>query len=151
MAHRPLPKLPIITLAKNSVLLPGAVLRIPVLPSRTDIRALLSDIRRLDEVNIVCVPLSSPYLTKTGQNTIEDVKQIDINSQKKRLDVNPATVTPDDIFGYGVAAQIRGVEGRGTGEFALLVEGISRVSIDKIISVKPYMEAEVTYQYDDSK
>lgn len=70
---------------------------------------------------------------------------------KDRLDINPTNATKDDIFGYGVAAQIKGVEGRGTGEFALLVEGISRVSVDKVFSEKPYMEAEITYHYDDSK
>lgn len=45
---------------------------------------------------------------------------------------DPASAAKGDLFGYGVAAKISGVEGRGTGEFALLVEGIARVRIDNI-------------------
>ena len=67
----------------------------------------------------------------------------------ERLDVNPSSATREDLFGYGVAAKISGVEGRVTGEFALLVEGIARVRIDKLTQERPFVEAEVTYEYDD--
>jgi ATP-dependent Lon protease len=50
-----------------------------------------------------------------------------------------------------VAAKISGVEGRGTGEFALIVEGVARLRIDKITQERPFFEAEVTYKYDESK
>lgn len=150
MAPEPTTRLPIIPLLKNTVLLPGVVLRLPVPPSRIDIRALLPNIQRLDHINIVCVPLNSPYLTKTGQKTIEDLKkEIEGEALKERLDINPASATKDDLFRYGVAARIRGVEGKGSGEFALLVEGVCRVSIDKIVSERPFFEAEITYIYDD--
>ena len=142
-------RLPVIPLIKNTVLLPGIVLRIPVPVTRIDIRALLPNIQRLDSINIVCVPLNSPYLTKIGQKTIKDLKDTEIKVLQERLDVNPASATKDDLFGYGVAARIRGVEGKGSGEFALLVEGVCRVSIDKIVSERPFFEAEVTYKYDD--
>ena len=56
-----------------------------------------------------------------------------------------------DLYGYGVAAKISGVEGRGTGEFALLVEGVARIKIDHITQDKPFFAAEVTYEYDDGK
>lgn len=68
-----------------------------------------------------------------------------------RLDINPSSATRDDLFGYGVAAKISGVEGRGTGEFALLVEGVARVRIDKLFQERPFFEAEVTYEYDEGK
>jgi ATP-dependent Lon protease len=65
--------------------------------------------------------------------------------------VNPVNATKADLFGYGVAARISGVEGRGTGEFALLVEGVARVRIDKLTQERPFFEAEVTYEYDEGR
>jgi ATP-dependent Lon protease len=69
----------------------------------------------------------------------------------ERLDINPSSATREDLFGYGVAAKISGVEGRGTGEFALLVEGVARVRIDKLTQERPFFEAEVTYEYDEGR
>lgn len=148
--------LPVIPLAKDTVLLPGIVLRIPVAGNRPDIPALLSNVysraasktpgQRLENVNIACVPLNSPFLTPNGQKMIaEDGQGPDA---KERLDINPANATKEDLFGYGVAAKISGVEGRGTGEFALLVEGVSRVRIEKLTQERPFFEAEVAYEYD---
>lgn len=68
---------------------------------------------------------------------------------KHRLDINPASAAKDDIFGLGTAAKISGVEGGGTGEFALLVEGIARVRIHKVTQERPFFEADVSYEYDD--
>lgn len=151
--------LPVIPLQKDTVLLPGIVLRIPVASNRADIPALLSAVysraaskshsQRLDNVNIACVPLGSPYVTKHGQKMITSDERNP--STKQRHDVNPGSATKDDIFGYGVAAKISGVEGRGTGEFALLVEGIARIRIDKVTQERPFFEAEVTYEYDDGR
>ncbi|KAH6676595.1 ATP-dependent protease-like protein la [Halenospora varia] len=149
--------LPVIPLAKDTVLLPGIVLRIPVAGNRSDIPALLSTIysraasrsfsQRLENVNVACVPLNSPFLTRTGQRMIQ---QDERNPKpKERHDIHPGSATKDDLFGYGVAAKISGVEGKGTGEFALLVEGIARVKIDRIKQERPFFEAEVTYQIDD--
>jgi ATP-dependent Lon protease len=149
--------LPVIPLAKDTVLLPGIVLRIPVSGNRADIPALLSNVygraaaktpsQRLDNVNIACVPLNSPFLTPNGQRMIsQDEKTL---KPKERLDINPANATKDDLFRYGVAAKISGVEGRGTGEFALLVEGVARIRIEKITQERPFFEAEVTYEYGD--
>jgi ATP-dependent Lon protease len=156
MAPTKLVTLPVIPLAKDTVLLPGIVLRIPVSGNRPDIPALLSNVysraasktpsQRLDKVNIVCVPLNSPFLSPNGQVMItEDAKP------KEKPDINPASATKDDLFGYGVAAKISGVEGRGTGEFALLVEGVSRVRIEKLSQERPFFEAEVTYEHDDGR
>jgi ATP-dependent Lon protease len=151
--------LPVIPLAKGTVLLPGVVLRIPVSISRPDIPALLSNVysraasrtspSRLDHINIACVPLTSPLLSQKGQKLIAQDEQS--LKPKERLDINPASATKEDIFGYGVAAKISGVEGRGTGEFALLVEGIARVRIERITQERPFFEAEVTYEYDDGE
>ncbi|KAH8593412.1 ATP-dependent protease-like protein la [Bisporella sp. PMI_857] len=150
--------LPIIPLAKDTVLLPGIVLRIPVASNRVDIPALLSSVysraaskvssQRLDNVNIACVPLNSPLLSRHGQKLIAHDERSP--APKARLDINPASASKDDLFGFGVAAKISGVEGRGTGEFALLVEGIARVRIQKVTQERPFFEAEVTYEYDDA-
>lgn len=149
-------RLPVIPLAKDTVLLPGIILRIPVPGDRSDIPALLSTVysraasktpsQRLDNVNVVCVPLGSPLLSRTGQKTISEKGQTP--DPKEVSNVNPSTASKNDLFGYGVAAKISGVEGRGTGEFALLVEGVARVRLDKVTQETPYFEADVTYKHD---
>jgi ATP-dependent Lon protease len=151
--------LPVIPLAKGTVLLPGIILRIPVASNRPDIPALLSHVysraaskipsQRLENVHIVCVPLNSPLLTQHGQKMISENE--DNPRPKERLDINPASATKDDLFGFGTAAKISGVEGRGTGEFALLVEGMARVRIHKITQERPFFEADVAYKYDDGE
>jgi ATP-dependent Lon protease len=149
----------VIPLAKDTVLLPGIVLRIPVAGNRPDVPALLSNIysraaaktpsQRLDNVNVACVPLNSPLLTPHGQKMISQDERSP--KSKERMDINPSSATKDDLFGYGVAAKISGVEGRGTGEFALLVEGVARIKIEKITQERPFFEAEVTYDYDNGE
>lgn len=151
--------LPVIPLAKDTVLLPGIILRIPVALNRPDIPALLSQVysraasktpsQRLDNVHIACVPLNSPYLSPNGQKMIS---QDDSSATpKEKMDINPSSASKDDLFGFGTAAKISGVEGRGTGEFALLVEGIARVRIDRVTQERPFFEAEVTYEYDEGR
>jgi ATP-dependent Lon protease len=151
--------LPVIPLAEGTVLLPGIILRIPVASNRPDISALLSQVysratskipnQRLDNVHIACVPLNSHLLTQHGQKMISENE--DNPRPKERLDISPASATKDDLFGFGTAAKISGVEGRGTGEFALLVEGMARVRIHKIAQERPFFEADVTYEYDDGE
>lgn len=152
-------KLPLIPLAKDTILLPGIVLRIPVPSDRPDIPALLSSAysraasktpsQRLDNVNVVCVPLNSPLLSRTGQKTILPNEQS--SGPKASAHITPSNASKNDLFGYGVAAKISGVEGRGTGEVALLVEGVARVRVDKVTQESPYFEAEVTYKHDDGE
>lgn len=151
--------LPVIPLAKDTVLLPGIVLRIPVAGNRPDIPALLSSVysraaskpqsQRLDNINIACVPLNSPFLTKHGQKMISEDNKL--SESKERLDINPSQAKKDDLFGYGTAAKISGVEGRGTGEFALLVEGVARVKIENITQDRPFFGADVAYEYDEGE
>jgi ATP-dependent Lon protease len=151
--------LPLIPLAKDTVLLPGIVLRIPVAGNRSDIPALLSNVyskaatrtpsQRMENVNVACVPLTSNYLNSHGQRMITQDERN--GKPKERMDINPATATREDLFGYGVAAKVSGVEGKGTGEFALLVEGIARIKVERITQERPFFEADVVYQYDEGK
>lgn len=109
--------------------------------------------QRLDNVNIACVPLNSPLLNSKGQRLIGQDQEEQSQGFKRlvELDIQTTNATKDDLFGYGVAAKITGVEGgRGTGgDLTLLVEGVARVRIDKITQERPFFEGDVTYLYDE--
>ena len=91
------------------------------------------------------MPLASPLLGPNGQLLIENGEQVnhpdaaDSGRLKKK----------NDLYSCGVAAKITGIEGRGTGEFALLVEGVARVKIEKIYQAQPYFEGKVSYYHDE--
>ncbi|POR35929.1 Lon protease 2, peroxisomal [Tolypocladium paradoxum] len=148
--------LPLIPLARGTLLLPGLLQRISVSSSRPDIPALLAHVyeraaaqgpdSRIDSVPIACVPVSSPLVGPTGQLLINSGEEID-GSQVD--EVNPGTASGDDLFGFGVAAKVVGIDGRGGGEFALRVEGTARVRVDHISRERPFFEAKVTY-FNDS-
>lgn len=154
MAPKRALNLPVIPLATDTVLLPGNGLRIPFAASRPDIPALLSQVysrsagktpaQRYDNVHVICVPLNSPLLSKSGQKLIEGK-----NNGKEYKIPEPADAHKQDLFAWGTAAKISGVEGRGTGEFSLIVEGLSRVRILKVSQERPYFEAEVQYETDE--
>ncbi|KAH6895581.1 Lon protease C-terminal proteolytic domain-containing protein [Thelonectria olida] len=148
--------LPLIPLARGSILLPGLVQRIPVTSSRPDIPALIAHVYeraatkgpdgRIDSIPIACVPVSSPLVGPNGQ-LIGDAEDID-SSQIE--DVNPGSAKTKDLYNFGVAAKIIGIDGRGTGEFALRVEGTSRIRVDNITRERPFFEGKVTYFKDDN-
>jgi len=156
MARTQAATLPLITLPPGSVLLPGVVQRIAVSATRPDIASLLAAVYtraaskspngRIDTVPIACVPLASHLLGPNGQLLIQNAEQ---STSQNRSDVDLTKPTKADLFGWGVAAKITGVEGRGTGEFTLLVEGVARVRLDKVLSEKAYMEGRVVYYPDD--
>lgn len=161
MAPPRVQKLPVIPLAADTVLLPGNGLRIPFVASRPDIPALLSQVynrsagkkssQRYDNVHVICVPLNSPLLSRNGQKLLalddmEDRK----DKAKKLMAQDPADARKDDLFTWGTAAKISGVEGRGTGEFSLIVEGVSRVRVLSVTQERPYFVAQVQYESDTS-
>lgn len=149
--------LPIIALAKDSVLLPGITLRIPV-SNRTDIPALLSSVYTRSAtpkpdataVAIGCVPLKSPLLGDDGQQLLDD-RDVESGRRQASFDVNPDKASKDDLFNYGTMAKISGVTGRRPGELALVVEGVKRFRINSIIRERPFIEADVTYYNEDGK
>ncbi|KAH8809064.1 ATP-dependent protease-like protein la [Xylogone sp. PMI_703] len=148
--------LPIIPLARDTVLLPGIKLRIHVPPNRPDVPALLLNAysraasktpgRPAEGISVVCVPLNSPVLNQHGQRLISQEEQD--SKPKERPEIDPWTAKKEDLFGYGVVSRILGVEGGGNEGFSLLVEGVNRVQIDKVKQEAPYFEGKVTYQYD---
>lgn len=149
--------MPVIPLATDTVLLPGNGLRIPFAASRPDIPALLSQVyirasgkpasQRYHNAHVICVPLNSPLLSSNGQKLLTE----NDGKANKHTIPDPASAKKDDLFTWGTAAKISGVEGRGTGEFSLIVEGVSRVRILKVTQERPYFEAEVQYETDVGK
>ncbi|WYZ45051.1 hypothetical protein EsH8_VIII_000367 [Colletotrichum jinshuiense] len=156
MARSQTKTLPVIPLARGTILLPGVTQRIPVTAARPDIPALLANVytraasvapnERIDSVPIACVPVSSPFVGPNGQLLIQDADQMDESLIK---DVDPGTARKSDLFNYGVAARITGIEGRGTAEFALRVEGVARIRVEKVTQERPHFEANVKYFPDE--
>ncbi|UZP45638.1 hypothetical protein NXS19_013450 [Fusarium pseudograminearum] len=157
MAKPQTANLPLIPLARGTILLPGLVQRIPVSSNRPDIPALLAHVyeqaaskgpdTRIDSIPIACVPISSPLISGNGQRLIGDAEEIDPAAIENVL---PGSAKKDDLFTFGVAAKIIGIDGRGTGEFALRVEGTARVRIENFTRERPYFEAKVTYFHEDN-
>lgn len=155
-------KLPVIPLAANTVLLPGNGLRIPFAASRPDIPALLSQVytkaagrsasQRYSNTHVICVPLNSPLLSRNGQKllTPDDLRDKNGNVMEYAIP-DPADATKNDLYTWGTAAKISGVEGKGTGEFSLIVEGVRRVRVLKVTQERPFFEAEVQYESDTGK
>lgn len=156
MSRPPTATLPLIPLARGTILLPGLVQRIPVSSNRPDIPALLAHVyeqaaakgpdTRIDSIPIACVPISSPLIGPNGQRLIGDAEDIDPADIENVL---PGSAKKDDLFHFGVAAKIIGIDGRGTGEFALRVEGTTRIRIDSITRERPYFEGKVTFFAED--
>ena len=146
--------IPIVPLAKDSVLLPGVTIRIPVL-KRPDIPALLSSAftrssfsrNASTTLSIGCVPLNSPFLSRDGQQLIDSPRG-ESGRRQERFDINPAKATKDDLFSYGTLAKIVGVQTQPGSEPYILVEGVQRFRINEISQERPYFEGEVTF-YDD--
>ena len=141
-------KVPLVPLAKESVLLPGVTLRIPI-SNRQDIPLLLTSLfsrasSRSSKSSVVvgCVPLSSPLLSKDGQQLLESREQ-ETNSHLDTNESDPGQASKGDLFSYGTIAKVVGVQGRSKVEPCLLVEGAKRFSIRKITKESPYFEAEV--------
>ena len=147
--------IPIVPIAKDSVLLPGVNLRVPV-SHRPDIPALLSSAftrssfsrNASTTLTIGCLPLNSPYLSKDGLQLLES-PQNESGRRKERKDINPGKATKEDLFSYGVLAKIIGVQGQPSSEPYLLVEGVQRFRVTRITQERPYFEAEVTFYDDD--
>lgn len=149
--------LPIIPLHQGVVLLPGIIQRIPVSSSRPDIPALLSTVftragarnDRIETVPIACVPQAQDSRLRgpNGQLLIENGEK----DYSKNGHSDSGGIAKADLFSWGVAAKVTGVEGRGTNSFSLLVEGVARVKVEKIYKVQPYFEGKVTYYQDEGK
>lgn len=139
----------LLPLARDSVLLPGVTLRIP-LSDRPDIPLLLTSLfsksssKTGNAATLVgCVPLNSPFLSTDGKQLLDNVDRASTRSAASRT-VEPAKASKHDLFSYGTVAKVVGVQGRPNSEPYLLVEGLRRFSIRKITNETPFFEADVT-------
>ena len=149
--------LPLIPLEKGVVLLPGVHLRIPV-QTRSDVAAILAHVYgrtalsgSSNTVTVGCVPLKSPFLSADGKSLlIEGVEGVEgqagsgLGYEETYESVDRSQVKRDDLFSYGTVAKISGVQGRGKGELALVVEGIGRFRVEDVLpGEQAYFEGRV--------
>jgi len=134
---------PLLPLARSTVLLPGATLRIPT-ANRADLASLLAHIYSLSSssqtpVIIGCVPLNSPYLSRDGKRLIDDGTKV----KENKYESDPSSARKEDLFGYACLGRVTGVQGRRQGELSLIVEGVSRARVEEIVKEVPYFEGRV--------
>lgn len=148
--------LPLLSLPKDKVLLPGSILRIP-LSNRPDFIALLSHIlgasaslnQKLPQPNrstvvVGCVPLGTAHEGTPGRKRMREE-----DADRKAMGLPSEQASIQDLYNIGTAATIRGFSGRGMEELALVVQGVRRFRIDSISQAKPFLEAKVTYSDKD--
>lgn len=141
-------KLALVPLPKGTVLLPGVTSRIPV-SNRPDLSNLLSSLldrttpgQRENSVTFGCVPLNSPYLSKDGQQLLEDSNLDD--TKKDEYDVIDAgQARKEDLYRHGTLGKVIGVQRRVYAEPFLLVQGVQRFTIKRVFKERPFFEAEV--------
>lgn len=148
-------KLPLVPLAKGSVLLPGVTLRIPV-SNRPDLTNLLSSLvdkpskRDSNSITFGCIPFSSPFLSRDGLQLIEGDDSDE--TQKEEYDtIDAGQARKDDLFRYGTVGKVIGVQRRAYSEPFLLVQGSQRFTVKKVLRDRPYFEAEVNLHDESSK
>lgn len=143
--------LPIIPLPKGAVLLPGITLRIPA-SDRPDIISLISTLYARPKletasISVGCVPIKSRLLSANGQRLIDETtrdNQEQNDDDEENIDYRDA----GNLFAYGTAARITGVQGRRS-DLTLTIEGGARFKIERIVKTKPFLEAAVTYAQAD--
>ncbi|EAW13044.1 putative LON domain serine protease [Aspergillus clavatus NRRL 1] len=142
-------KLPLVPLPKGSVLLPGITFRIPV-SNRPDLANLLSTL--LDRTNLGkrdgssitfgCVPLSSPLLSTDGQHLVDD-GNLDRQKKEDYDMIDAGQARKEDLFRYGTLGKVIGVQRRAYAEPFLVVQGVQRFTIKRVLKERPFFEAEV--------
>ena len=141
-------KLSLVPLPKGSVLLPGATLRIPV-SNRPDLANLLASLlnrthankRDANSITFGCVPLCSPYLSPDGQHVIEN-GTVDEEKREEFESFDAGQARREDLFRYGTLGKVIGVQRRAYSEPHLLVQGVQRLTVRRVIKERPFFEAE---------
>ncbi|KAJ5719475.1 hypothetical protein N7493_007930 [Penicillium malachiteum] len=141
-------KLPLVPLAKGTVLLPGVTLRIPV-SNRPDLTNLLSSLvdkpSKRDNTTITfgCIPFNSPFLSRDGLQLIEGDESDE--TQKEEYDaIDAGQARKEDLFRYGTIGKVIGVQRRAYSEPFLLVQGSQRFTVKRFLRDRPYFEGDVT-------
>ncbi|PKY03627.1 ATP-dependent protease La [Aspergillus campestris IBT 28561] len=147
-------KLSLVPLPKGSVLLPGVTLRIPV-SNRPDLANLLSSILDRTPVgrrdgNVIafgCVPLGSPFLSKDGQHLIDNGSLDDAKKEDYEA-IDAGQARKEDLYQFGTVGKVIGVQRRAYSEPSLVVQGMQRFTIKRVLKERPFFEAE-TLVHDD--
>lgn len=142
-------KIALVPLPKGTVLLPGVTSRIPV-ANRPDLSNLLSSLldrtssgqRDGGSITFGCVPLSSPFLSKDGQQLLEDGNLNDAQREEYEA-VDAGQARKEDLFRHGTFGKVIGVQRRIYAEPFLLVQGVQRFTIKRILKERPFFEADV--------
>ncbi|KAL3495224.1 Lon protease C-terminal proteolytic domain-containing protein [Aspergillus germanicus] len=141
-------KLALVPLPKGSILLPGATLRIPV-SNRPDLANLLSSLlnrtqankRDANSITFACVPLCSPFLSKDGQHVIDD-GAVDGDRREEYEAIDAGQARKEDLYRYGTLGKVIGVQRRAYSEPHLLVQGVQRLTVRRVLKERPFFEAE---------
>jgi ATP-dependent Lon protease len=147
-------KLPLVPLAKGTVLLPGVQLRIPV-SNRPDLTNLLSSLvdkpsKRDSQITFGCIPFNSPFLSRDGLQLIEGDDSDEVQKEEYEA-IDAGQARKEDIFSHGTVAKVIGVQRRAYSEPFLLVQGSQRFTVKKFLRDRPYFEAEVALHDESSK
>ncbi|KAL2864675.1 putative LON domain serine protease [Aspergillus lucknowensis] len=141
-------KLSLVPLPKGSVLLPGATLRIPV-SNRPDLANLLSSLldrgqsnrRDANSITFGCIPLCSPFLSKDGQHVIDD-GTVDDDKKEEYESIDAGQARKEDLYRFGTLGKVIGVQRRAYSEPHLLVQGVQRITVRRVLKERPFFEAE---------
>ncbi|OJJ50924.1 hypothetical protein ASPZODRAFT_138048 [Penicilliopsis zonata CBS 506.65] len=147
-------KLALIPLPKGTVLLPGVLLRLPV-ANRSDLASLLSSLLNQSAglkndgtpITFGCVPLGSPLLSNDGQQLLED-GTVDAEKRGEYDSLDAGEARKEDLFRFGTLGKVTGVQRRAFAEPLLLIQGMERFTVDRIVQEEPFFEAEVTFHDD---
>ena len=142
-------KIHLVPLPKGTVLLPGVTTRIPV-TNRPDIANLLTSLLNISPsakrdgtpITFGCVPLSSPLLSKDGQQLLED-GNVEDEERSDSESIDAGQARKEDLFRYGTIGKVIGVQRHAFAEPFLIVQGIQRFKIKRIFRERPFFEADV--------
>lgn len=100
-------------------------------------------------ISLGCVPLNSPLLGPEGQILIGGPDGSDSTPTEDPENYS-GEVEKEELFRYGTVAKIRGVQGTRS-DMVLVVGGIRRFRLNRIIQQRPFLEAKVTLIDEDSR
>ncbi len=104
---------------------------------------------------LVVYPMTAIPLTVGQERSIKLVDDLEGTSQMvglvAALDADMETPGPDDVHLVGTLATIHRLFRAPDGTIRLLVQGISRISVDEFISEKPYLRAKVSALPEDTE
>jgi ATP-dependent Lon protease len=86
-------------------------------------------------------------LSKDGQQLLEGHDQ-ESKSSSDPVAADVSRVVKEDLFAFGTAAKVIGVQGRANADPYLLVEGIRRFSVRRVTKERPFFEADVVLHED---